>query len=278
MRKPRRDGGPARRAPKQNPANAVGAISRRTFLAVSLSATGALLVAAYVGRNGMRGRGAAGTQVDARPPAPNLFVRIEPDGTTVIGARVPEIGQGVKPSRPMLIAEELDADWSRVRVEQLPLGLEPSSEEPGVTWKYGPQGAGGSTSIPEAWADHRQVGAKARWLLVQAAAARWQIEATRITTRPGSVVHPDGRTLGYGELAADAATLTPPDDVPLKDPKDYRIVGTPVRVVDAEEIVTGKARYGIDATLAGALVAVIARCPSFDGALPGFEPTAAKRS
>src|SRR6185436_11640998 len=112
-------------------------------------------------------------------------------------------------SLPMLIAEELDADWSRVRVEQLPLGIEAS--ESGISLKYGPQGAGGSTSIPQAWRDHRQVGAKARWLLLQAAAARWQTEAARLQTRAGVVVHPDGRELPYGELAADAATLSPPD-------------------------------------------------------------------
>jgi isoquinoline 1-oxidoreductase beta subunit len=255
-----------------------GVLDRRTFLKLSLTATGGLCLMSLTGCS--RTRGAAGAADAPPPPPPDVaaFVRIEPDGTVVIGARCPEIGQGVKTALPMIIAEELDAEWSRVRVEQLPLGLRPVPEPPGVTWRYGPQGAGGSTSIPNAWADHRQIGARARHLLVRAAAARWQADPARLTTRDGVVRHPDGRTLGYGELAAAAATLPLPEgDVPLKDPADYRIVGTPRRVADARDIVTGRAGYGIDATLPGALVAVIARCPYFQGELASFDATAAKQ-
>lgn len=248
-----------------------GELSRRGFLVLSLTATGGLLLASQLRRS------AAAQEAEEPVPQPSLFVRIEPDGTTIIGARNPEIGQGVKTSLPMLVAEELDADWTRVRVEQLPYGLLPSDEEPGVRWKFGPQGAGGSTSIPESWHDHRQIGAKTRWLLVQAAAQRWQVDPTMLTTRAGAVVHPDGRSLGYGEIAAAATTMQPPDaDVPLKDPKDYRIIGTPTRVVDAADIVTGRARYGLDSTLPGALTAVIARCPYFQGDVASFDASAAK--
>ena len=217
----------------QNPGAEAGAISRRGFLVLSASAAGGLLLAGYVGRDRLRAR-FLGAAADAPTPvpAPSLFIRIEADGTTVIGARGAEIGQGVKTSLPMLIAEELDADWSRVRVEQLPLGLLPNPEPPGVTWKYGPQGAGGSDNIPSAWHDHRQMGAQARWLLVQAAAQRWGAEAAQLSTRAGTVVHADGRTLGYGELAASAAALPlPAAEVPLKHPEDFRIIGTPTRVV-----------------------------------------------
>jgi isoquinoline 1-oxidoreductase beta subunit len=245
-------------------------VDRRTFLKVSLTAAGGLLVASR------RRAGAAA----ATEPQPDLsaFVRIERDGAIVIGARCPEIGQGVRTALPMIIAEELDADWARVRVEQLPLGVQASPEPPGVTWKYGPQGAGGSTSVPEAWADHRQIGARARWLLVQAAAVRWEADPASLTTRDSTVRHPDGRTLTYAELASDAATLTPPDgDLPLKDPKDFRIVGTARRVVDARDIVTGRAGYGLDATLPGALVAVISRCPYFEGELASFDASDARR-
>ncbi len=263
----------APRAQSRSPADSRGAISRRSFLIVSATAAGGVLLASYLGRRWLAGRGA-----DAREsvPDPALFVRIEPDGGTVIGARSPEIGQGVKTSLPMLIAEELDADWSRVRVEQLPLGVE--AHESGINLKYGPQGAGGSTSIPQAWRDHRQIGAKARWLLLQAAAARWQVDAAQLQTRPGMVVHPDGRELAYGELAADAARLTPPDgDLPLKAAEDFRIIGQRTRVVDALDIVTGRAVYGIDATLPGALIAVLARCPYLQGELVGFDGTAARQ-
>ena len=212
-----------------------------------------------------------------RPATLGYFVRIEPDGTTVIGARGCEIGQGVKTSLPMLIAEELDADWRRVRVEQLPYGLVPSDAEPGVAAKYGPQGAGGSTSVSEGWADLRQVGARARAMLVQAAANEWQADPRALATREGAVLHPDGRRLDYGALAAAAARLPPPAaDVPLKQPKDYRIIGRPARTVDAEEIVTGRARYGLDATLPGALVAVVERCPYFSGGIASYDASAAR--
>lgn len=201
-----------------------------------------------------------------------LFVRIDPDGRVVIGARSPEIGQGVKTSLPMLIAEEFDADWSRVEVEQLPLGLVPIEEEPGVTWKYGPQGAGGSTNIPDAWADLRQVGARVRAMLLEAAAQQWKLPVTALRTQEGHVLGPAGKSIGYGDLAAAAAAITVPDtDVPLKTPEQYRIIGTPRRVVDAESIVTGQARYGIDVHEEGALTAVVARCPHFEGGVKSFE-------
>ena len=256
-------------------------LDRRSFLKVSATAFGGLLVACQrVPVPAAPGGDAARAGADPPSPAPGialgLFVRIDADGGTVIGARGPEIGQGVKTSLPMLVAEEFDADWSKVRVEQLPLGLVATDEEPGVTWKYGPQGAGGSTSIPDGWADLRQVGAKVRWLLVQAAAAQWSAKPDELVTRAGQVRHPDGRALDYGALAAAAAKLSlPEDDLPLKTTDAYRIVGTPTRTIDAAEIVTGRAQYGLDATLPGALVAVIERCPYFEGELESFDASAA---
>jgi isoquinoline 1-oxidoreductase beta subunit len=243
-------------------------ITRREFLTVSLTASGAMLLGFDVALAKPK-PAASGTQL-------TVLVRIEPDDRVVIGARGAEIGQGVKTSLPMIIAEELDVAWSQVAVEQLPLGLVPSKDPPGVTWKYGDQGAGGSTNIPDAWADLRLAGATARALLVQAAAAQWKTDASKLATREGRVVHPDGRTLRYGALAAAAATLPAPKEPPaLKDPKDYRILGKPTRVVDAREIATGKARYGIDVYEPGALTAVIARCPYFDGELASLDETAA---
>ena len=244
-------------------------LSRRTFLQVSSTALGGLLVGAHWPALAQRTGG---------PVELGAFVRVEPDGRIVIGARGCEIGQGVKTSLPMLIAEELDVAWSQVEVEQLPYGIVASPEPPGLASKYGPQGAGGSTSIPDGFESLRQAGAKARWLLVAAAAGEWNVEANRLTTREGRVLHPDGRSLGYAELAAAASQLEAPDyPLPLKQPADFRIIGQPVRVADARDIVTGKAAYGIDARVPDALTAMIERCPYFDGRIARFDATAARR-
>lgn len=247
--------------------SAVLPLDRRAFLKVALAAGGGLLVS----HRAFAGDGPAGTALGP-------FVRIEPDGTVVIGARGAEIGQGVMTSLPMLVAEELDVPWARVRVEQLPLGLVKTDAPPGVTWKYGPQGAGGSTSIPEAWKDLRVAGAEARRLLVLAAAAEWKADAATLSTRDGRVVHPDGRTLAYGALVEAAAAIpVPKQPATPKDPKDWKLVGTRVRVADARDIVTGRAKYGLDHTLPGAWIASIERCPYFDGELVSYDATAAKQ-
>lgn len=250
-------------------------IDRRGFLKVTLTASGALLLAPGFAR-----APAAGAQppAGAAPPNPlGLYVRIEPDNRVFVGARNPEIGQGVKTALPMILAEELDVDWAQVTVEQLPLGIEFDGATP--RWRWGPQGAGGSTSIPEAWADLRQVGAQGRWLLRRAAAQRWHADPRELATAAGHVVHRDGRRASYGELAPLAAMLAPPTGpVPLKNPAEYRIIGRPQRVVDALEIVTGRARYGFDTAERDALTAVMLRCPYFDGGIVRYDDTAARRT
>lgn len=241
------------------------AMDRRTFLKVSATAAGGVLIGAPL----------AGAQASSGGQLGH-FVRIEPDGRVFIGCRNPEIGQGVRTALPMMIAEELDVRWEDVTVEQMPLGIM-TDPKGAATWRYGPQGAGGSNSITTSWRDHRQFGADARALLVAAAARRWGTDASRLTTREGVVSHPDGRTLRYGELAAEAARLAPPAKAPLKDPKDFRIVGTPRRVADARDIVTGKAKFGIDTHEPGMSVAVIARCPHFEGSLESFDDSEARK-
>ena len=244
------------------------AVTRRAFLQISLSASGALVLAP------------AGTRAqDAPPAAPENplgpLIRIEPDNRIVIGATGAEIGQGVKTSLPMILAEELDADWSLVSVEQMPLSIDFSGEQP--RWRWGAQGAGGSTSIPDGWAELRQFGAQGRWLMRQAAAAEWGIPFADVKTAAGHALHPDGRRLPYGALAATAAKLAlPAEPVPLKAPAEYRIIGRPQRVVDAEEIVTGRARYGIDVREPGAYTAVMLRCPYFDGDIASLDDKAAR--
>jgi len=243
---------------------------RRDFLLVSGTALGGLMVGVRPRAAGAHVQGQAATQLTA-------FVRIEPDNRIVIGARSTEIGQGVKTSLPMLIAEELDVAWEMVTVEQLPYGIE-ALPDGRLRARYGAQGAGGSTNIPEGWDDLRQAGARARWMLRQAAAQRWNAAADSLVSRDGHVRHPDGRRLSWGELAADAARLTPPEGaLPLKAPAEFRIVGTRVRTTDAVEIVTGRATFGIDATIPGALVAVVERCPYFDGTLRRFDDSAARQ-
>jgi isoquinoline 1-oxidoreductase beta subunit len=256
-----------------NARNADMPIDRRSFLKVSLTTSGALLLVPVLAPHALA--------ADAPPAGPanplGLYLRIEPDNRVVIGARCPEIGQGVKTSLPMILAEELDVAWAQVVVEQLPLGIVIKPGSP-PAWKWGPQGAGGSTSIPTAWADLRQVGAQGRWLMRAAAAKRWNANLDEVRTEAGFAVHRDGRRASYGELAADAVALQPPAEaLPLKTPADYRIVGRPQRVVDAVEIVTGRARYGLDVREPGALVAVIARCPYFDGDIERFDDSATKR-
>lgn len=244
-------------------------LSRRSFLQVSSTALGGLLIAAHWPARAQAQRGTAELGV---------FVRVEPDGRIVVGARGCEIGQGVKTSLPMLIAEELDVAWSQIEVEQLPYVIIPSDTPQGIASKYGPQGAGGSTSIPESFEPLRQAGANARWLLVQAAARKWGVPAGDLSTREGSVLHPDGRSLKYAELATAASQIeAPKDPAPLKKPADFRIIGHPARVADGRDIVTGHAAYGIDAHLPNALTAVIARCPYFDGGVVRFNAAAARR-
>ena len=242
---------------------------RRRFLTVSLAASGALML-------GFRSAFAEPTP-DVPPEllgddltAVGPFVRIERSNRIVIGARGCEIGQGVMTSLPMLIAEELDVDWSQVMVVQLPYGYIETDQGPSN--RYGDQGAGGSTSIPDAWKELRQAGAAARWLLLQAAATEWNLPLDRLRTEAGEVIAPDGRRLTYGALARSAATQPlPPNPLPLKQPDTFRIIGKPTRTADARDIVTGRSRYGIDEYSANALVAVIVRCPFLDGTLESFD-------
>ena len=249
---------------------------RRRFLAIAVTASGALMI-------GMRWANAQQPSGDL--PADLLgddltqlgpFLRIERDNRVVIGARGCEIGQGVMTSLPMLIAEELDVDWAQVRVIQLPYGY--IETDKGPSNKYGDQGAGGSTSISDGWKELREAGATARWLLVQAAAREWNLPADQLHTESGQVIAADGRKLSYGALARSAASIEPPaQPAALKSPDDFHIIGKPTRVIDARDIVTGRTHFGIDEYLAGALTAVMLRCPYLDGTLDVLDDSEARR-
>ena len=231
-------------------------MDRRSFLRVSGLAGGGLLLGFYL-KTGARVFAAAAEEVPAGF-APNAFIRITPDGVVTLIAKNPEVGQGVKTSMPMLIAEELDIDWKDVRIEQA------LSDQA----KYGAQFAGGSSATPMHWDDLRRVGAAGRQMLVTAAAQTWSVPESECYTLSGAVYHrPSGRKLTYGQLAAKASTLPPPDlkSVVLKNPKDYRIIGQPISGVDNPAIVTGRPLFGIDVQVPGMLYAVFEKCPVFGG-------------
>jgi isoquinoline 1-oxidoreductase beta subunit len=228
-------------------------INRRAFLQVSALAGGGILLGVYF-KPSVFGQ----SQPAPAVAVPSSFIRISPEGVVTIIGKNPEIGQGVKTSLPMTIAEELDVDWKDVRVEQADLDAT----------KYTNQFAGGSTATPNSWNQMRQVGAAMRTMLMTAAAQTWGVPEAELTTLAGKVFHQKTRrSLGYGKLATKAAMQTPPelDKVKLKDPKDYRIIGTPRANVDSLAIVTGKPVYGIDFTLPGMLWAVFEKCPCFSG-------------
>ena len=235
------------------------AVSRRQFLRATAIAGGGVLLASYL--EPLAAAEALGRPLAAGGAAdwvPNAFITLTPDGIVTIVAKNPEIGQGVKTMLPMIIADEMDVAWKDVRIEQASLD----------TGKYQGQSAGGSTATPNNWMPMRRVGAAARAILVSAAAQTWGVPETECETAPGVVHHrASGRQLSYGQLVDRAATIPAPDldKVALKDPKDFRIIGTPVRGVDVHAIVTGKPLFGIDVTVPGMLCAVFEKCPVFGG-------------
>ncbi len=237
------------------PVRVTARLSRREFLRASAIAGGGLLLASYLepAAAAAEGLARAGT---AGEPVLSAYIRIAADGIITIVGKNPEIGQGIKTMLPMLIAEELDADWKNVRVEQA--DLDPKS--------FPQQFAGGGTATPSNWMPMRRVGAAGRAMLLAAAAAEWGVPVAECVTDKGIVRHvPSKRTLAYGALAAKAALITPPDlnSVPLKDPKTFTIIGQKVRGVDTPAIVTGKPLYGIDVTVPGMLYATFVKSPVF---------------
>ena len=232
-------------------------LDRREFLRVSALVGGGLLLSAYVdfGRDGVLEAAEAPLSDDF---APNAFIRIAQSGAITIMAKNPEIGQGIKTMLPMLIAEELDVDWSAITIEQA------MSDQA----KYGPQFAGGSTATPLNWEPLRKAGAAGRQMLIAAAAQTWNVPISECTTASGVVYHKaSSRSMAYGALTRTAATLPAPDmaTVTLKNPKDFRIIGKAMPGVDNQQVVTGKPLFGIDVTVPGMLYGTFEKCAVFAG-------------
>ncbi|HLF25010.1 MAG TPA: xanthine dehydrogenase family protein molybdopterin-binding subunit [Anaerolineae bacterium] len=196
----------------------------------------------------------------------NSYLKIDTAGNVTVVVHRSEMGQGVRTALPMILAEELEADWTKVRFEQAP--ADPI---------YGDQVTGGSVSVQDSYGTLRRAGARARQMLIAAAAQQWGVDPESCRAENGTVVHPDsGSTLTYGELAELAATLPVPDSVPLKDPKDFKLIGARLGNLENPAMVTGSALFGLDLRVPDMLVATVARCPVFGGTVARFDADAAK--
>ena len=243
-------------------------LNRRSFLRASAAAAGGLLVSLYVDFPALAQGG------NQAPPAkvfpPDAFIHIRPDGRIVIMVNRLEFGQGVHTSLPMILADEMDADWSQVAAE-----LAPAADvyrDP----IFGLQMTGGSASIANSFQQYRELGAKTRAMLVAAAADRWQVAPDQCRTA-NSVVHgPGNRSARYGELAEDAARMRAPDKVDLKNPSDFRLIGKRVRRLDGRAKCDGSQKFGLDVDLPGMKIAVLARPPVFGGRVKAFEDKEAR--
>jgi len=243
-------------------------LTRRGFLQAGAAAGGGLMLSLSLPfANGeAEAAGADGF-------APNAFIRIADDGQIVLTMPYVEMGQGSYTAIPMLIAEELEVDLKQVRLEHAP----PDEKLYGNPSLGGVQATGGSNAIRGAWKPLRQAGATARTMLVSAAAKRWNVDPASCRAQSGEVLHaPTGRSIKYGELAADAARTPVPESVALKRPEDFRLIGTPAKRLDAPAKVDGTAVYGIDVRPPGVKIATLAQSPVFGGRLRSVDDTAAK--
>src|SRR5258706_14114774 len=242
-------------------------LNRRSFLRASAGAAGGLLISLYVDLPALAQEG--------NPPAakvypPDAFVRLGPDGRIVISINRLEFGQGVSTGLPMIVADEMDADWSQVQAE-----LAPAADvyrDP----LFGLQMTGGSASIANSFQQYRELGARSRAMLVGAAADRWQVAPNQCRTANSVVYGPGNRSIRYAELAEDAARKPVPDKVRLKNPSEFRLIGTRVRRLDGAAKCDGTQKFGLDLDLPGMRTAVVARPPVFGGRVEAFDDKEAR--
>ncbi|TBN06339.1 xanthine dehydrogenase family protein molybdopterin-binding subunit [Hyunsoonleella flava] len=240
--------------------------SRRSFLKTSALASGGMLIGFNLFNS---------CKSDVEPPVDlsklnykdfNAYIKISPEGKVTIYSVNPEIGQGVKTSMPMIIAEELDVAWDDVYVVQAPLDTE----------NYSGQVAGGSQSIRRSWQPLRETGATAKQMLINAAAAQWGVDANTCSAKAGVITNANGDTLGYGDVVEAAAALDVPEDVTLKNPKDFTIIGKGKGNVDIDKIITGKPLFGLDYKEEGMVYASVLRPPAFGQILESYDASKAK--
>ena len=242
-------------------------LSRRSFLRVTTTAAGGLLVALYADRQAFAQNG---KQATPPPYPPEAFVHIMPDGRIVITVNRVELGQGITTSLPMILADELDADWSQVTAE-----LAPAAD----VYKdpiFGLQIVAGSASIANSFQQYRELGARTRALLIAAAANRWNVTPDQCRTEASVVYGPGGRSAGYADLAADAALLPVPEQVALKNPSQFRLIGTRTRRLDGRSKCDGSFKFAIDLDLPGMQIAVLARPPVFGGRVKSIDDREAR--
>jgi len=242
--------------------------NRRNFLKLAATAGGGL----FLGFHWNSAEGSAmevisGAAVSEGTVSFNSYLSISPENSITIFSPNPELGQNIKTSFPMIVAEELDADWTKVKVVQAALD----------TKKYERQVTGGSGAIPHSWERLRKAGATARQMLIEAAAKKWNVPAASLSTDSGFVIHKEsGRKFNYGELATDASSIPVPAEVKLKDKKDFKIIGTAIHNVDNHEMITGKPLYGLDFYREGMRYAMIQRPLAFGMKIKSVDSAAAK--
>ena len=249
-----------------SPGRAAAAFSRRDFLKAGATATAGLTLAIH-----LPGCAPGPGRPVTTPFKPNAWLRVSTDNTVTLVVDRSEMGQGVYTALPMLLAEELDVPWEMVKLESAGAGPEYYNS------MLPAQVTGGSTSVAAAWKPLREAGAKARAMLVSAAAQAWGVDPSECRTEGGKVIHgPTRRRVRYGEVAEPAAALAVPETITLKDPKDWRYIGTAQPRLDLADKVTGRARFGLDVQVPGTLVAVVARCPVFGGQAKSWDEAAAR--
>src|ERR1700686_2611350 len=243
-------------------------IDRRDFLRTAAAMGGGLWIAAYVPE--LAARAARNAAANGAVFAPNAFVRIAADESVTVIANHSEMGQGIYTSLPMLLNEELEADWSKIKVEAAPVDAAYNHTV------FGIQMTGGSTTTPSEWERFRKMGAMARVMLVDAAAQKWGVPASECHVEKGVVLHAaSGKKTTYGSLADAASQLKPPANVPLKDPKQFTLIGKPTRRLDTPSKGNATAQFGLDVRLPGMLFALVARPPVFGGKVASFDATEA---
>ncbi|MDA8432322.1 MAG: xanthine dehydrogenase family protein molybdopterin-binding subunit [Nitrospiraceae bacterium] len=242
-------------------------VSRREFLKTGALVGGGLILGAHIDWAGAAEEGAKKKSYAIEP---NAFVHIAPDNTVTITVNHSEMGQGVYTSLPMLVNEELGADWKNIRFESAPVAAVYNHTA------FGMQMTGGSTSVWSEYDRLREVGAAARQMLVAAAAAEWKVDRKTCRAQKGKVVHTSGKSFTYGQLAEKAAGLPVPKEIKLKKASLFKVIGKPTRRLDSQVKVSGAAQFGLDADLPGMLIAVVARPPVFGGKVKSLDAEKAK--